>query len=373
MAVALDLARLAEGRTSPNPMVGALIVKKGRIIGRGFHRGPGHPHAEIEALNAVCKGGVTPPLQGATLYVSLEPCCPPKKGGRTPPCTKAILASGIKHVVVGMKDPDPRMRGRGISFLKKAGIKVQVGVLEKEGLALNEAYVTHRTKKRPFVTLKIAATRDGKVGIKRRRGDTKGAAPRPRVRPFKITGPEADAQVHALRDRVDAILVGAGTVSCDDPRLTTRLKGRKGKDPIRVILDGRLRVSPRARVLNLKSAAPTWIATAVAETSAKARRLRKKGAAILSLKGDPRGRVDPGRLLRELGRRGVTHLLVEGGPRVWASFLERRVVDRVLLFIAPRYLGVKGIPAFSRPTGGPGLVFSSLRRLGRDWMAEADL
>ncbi|HEX5036058.1 MAG TPA: bifunctional diaminohydroxyphosphoribosylaminopyrimidine deaminase/5-amino-6-(5-phosphoribosylamino)uracil reductase RibD, partial [bacterium] len=224
MAVALDLARLGEGRTSPNPMVGAVLVRDGKIIGRGFHRGPGTAHAEIEALAS------SPPAplrhdvgegsrrRGEVLYVTLEPCCPPKKGGRTPPCTDAILRSGVREVVVGMKDPDPRTCGRGIALLKKAGVKVRVGVLEKEARDLNEAYVVHRSKKRPFVILKMAATADGMVGVKGKR--------------LKITGPEADAQVHALRDRVDAILVGRGTVEADNPRLTARPKGGRGKDPL---------------------------------------------------------------------------------------------------------------------------------------------
>jgi diaminohydroxyphosphoribosylaminopyrimidine deaminase/5-amino-6-(5-phosphoribosylamino)uracil reductase len=356
MSIALDLARLGLGRTSPNPAVGAVIVKGGRIVGKGFHRGPGQAHAEIEALASIRRGGVTPPLHGTTLYVTLEPCCPPKPGGRTPPCTEAILKSGIKNIVIGMKDPDPSVSGRGIALLRKKGLRVQVGVLEEECRALNEAYVIHRLKKRPFVILKMATTMDGKVGLKNR--------------PYKITGPEADRQVHALRDRADAILVGIGTVLSDDPRLTTRLKGQKGRDPIRVVLDGRLRISPQARLLNLKSSAPTWIATGVSKKHPKARKLAKKGAGILFLRRDRAGRVDLPSLLRELGRRGVVNLLVEGGPQVWSSFLKKRLVDRLALFIAPKRLGARGVPALFQTPKSPGFAVSSVRQVGRDLMME---
>lgn len=363
MAVALDLARLGEGRTSPNPMVGSVVVKDGKIIGSGFHRGPGHPHAEIEAIRGTGRGesrirpkrvGRTPgsPLHhGVTLYVTLEPCCPPKKGGRTPPCTDSIINSGIQNVVIGMKDPDPRVSGRGIAILRKAGLRVRVGVLEKECRELNEAYVTHRTKKRPFVTLKMAMTADGMVGLKPRRGE-------PCVRPLKITGPESDAYVHALRDRVDAILVGVGTVLADDPRLTTRLKERKGRDPIRIVLDGRRRIPPKARVLNLKSPAPTW------------------AASMLTKKRSAGGRVDLRELLQELARRGVTSLLVEGGPTVWSAFLDKQLADRLIRFVAPRRLGPRGLPSLPPSTRASRTLrwkAKNARRIGRDLLLETDL
>lgn len=356
MATALDLARLGLGKTSPNPAVGAVVVRGGKILGKGFHRGPGFPHAEIEALTSPpaplliqervprpAKAGLAGEVwKGATLYITLEPCCPPKPGGRTPPCTDAIIKSGIREVVVGMRDPDPRMRGRGIAVLKRAGIQVRVGVLERECRALNEAYVMHRTKKRPFVILKMAATLDGKVGILGRRR--------------KITGPEAEAHVHTLRDRVDAILVGIGTVLSDNPRLTARTKGSRAKDPIRIILDSRRRrIPPSARLLKLKSSAPTWAATS----------LTKKRSAG--------GRVELKSLLRELARRGVVTLLVEGGPTVWRSFFQKRLVDRVVLLIAPKRLGPQGIPALPGPIRGLNLSFSSLCRLGPDLLLEGTL
>jgi diaminohydroxyphosphoribosylaminopyrimidine deaminase/5-amino-6-(5-phosphoribosylamino)uracil reductase len=356
MAVALDLARLAEGRTSPNPMVGAVLVRNGKLVGRGFHRGPGTAHAEIEAIEETCRGGVTPPLQGTTLYATLEPCCPPKKGGRTPPCTDAILASGVRKVVIGMKDPDPRMRGRGIALLKKAGIKVRVGLLEKEGRALNEAYIVHRSKKRPFVILKMAATADGMVGV--------------RGKHLKITGPEADAQVHALRDRVDAILVGRGTVEADDPRLTARPKGRRGKDPLRVVLDSRLSLSPKARLLRQRSRAATVVATTVSKGHRRVPVLKKAGAEILHVPKSAQGRVALAPLLRKLAERGVMSLLVEGGPEVWTSFLSAGAVDRIVVFVAPQSLDATGVPALSRLLNNRHWKVTSARRVGRDLMLE---
>jgi diaminohydroxyphosphoribosylaminopyrimidine deaminase/5-amino-6-(5-phosphoribosylamino)uracil reductase len=278
------------------------------------------------------------------LYITLEPCCPPKKGGRTPPCTDAILKSGIKDVVIGMKDPDPRVSGRGIALLRKSGLRVRVGVLEKECRKLNEAYVTHRTKKRPFVTLKMATTADGMVGLRGRR--------------IKITGPEADAYVHALRDRVDAILVGAGTVLSDDPRLTTRLKGRKGRDPIRVVLEGRRRIPPSARLFRVRSKSPAW------------------RSSMLTKKRTAGGRADLAPLLRELARRGVVSLLVEGGPRVWEAFLEKGLADRLIRFVSPQRLGPHGLPALS-PSPRTRKVFriqaQKARRVGRDLLMDIDL
>jgi diaminohydroxyphosphoribosylaminopyrimidine deaminase / 5-amino-6-(5-phosphoribosylamino)uracil reductase len=342
MAVALDLARLAEGRTSPNPVVGAVLVRGGKIIGRGFHRGPGRAHAEIEAIQNACRGEASlrparlgRPLHGTTLYVTLEPCC---HYGRTPPCSDAILRSGIQEVVIGMKDPDRKVSGKGIKILKKAGIKVRVGVLEKECRELNEAYITHRTKKRPFVILKMASTVDGKVGLRGRR--------------CKITGAEADRQVHALRDRVDAILVGGGTVLSDNPRLTTRLKGGRGRDPIRIILDGRRGIPSSARLFHLRSLSPTWRASELT---------KGKSAA---------GRVNLKALLRELGRRGIMSLLVEGGPHVWSSFLDNDLVDLFLLFIARKRLGARGVPALPSAPRNLRLNFANPRRIGRDILLE---
>lgn len=335
MSIALDMARLGTGRTSPNPMVGAVIVKNGKIVATGFHRQAGRAHAEIEALRALNAQRST--LKAATLYVTLEPCCPPKADGRTPPCTDAILKSGIRKVVIGMRDPDPKVSGRGIRILKKAGIRVLVGVLEKECRELNEAYIKHRTAGRPFVTLKMAATTDGKVGVYSRNGLR---------RPYKISMPEQLRMAHTLRDESDAILVGIGTVLSDDPRLTTRLKGTKGKSPIRIVLDGKLRIPLQSKALSrgVMDHAPTWIATTVGARHPNLSRLRRKGAEILFCRKDSEGRVDLPSLLTQLASRNILSLLVEGGPQIWSSFLTRGLVDRIILFRSHEVLGERGVP-----------------------------
>ncbi len=328
MAIALNLARLGVGRTSPNPSVGAVIVKDGRIVATGFHKGPGTAHAEVEALNLVCRGGVTPPLHGATLYVTLEPCCPPKIGGRTPPCTDAIIKSGIKTVVIGLRDPDPNVSGKGIRILRKNGIRVREGVLRRECEELNRAYLKHRKTGIPFVTLKMALSRDNRVG-------------RGRGRPVWVTGPEARRHSHLMRDQVDAILVGVKTIITDNPRLTTRSKG--GHDPIRVVLDSRLKIPPASKILHLRSKVPTWIATTLPTSHPRRRRLARKGVEILACRSS-KGRVDLKDLLRRLGERGVVSLLVEGGPTVWRAFLGQRLVDRVMIYRGNRSLGARGLP-----------------------------
>ncbi|MBI4374505.1 MAG: bifunctional diaminohydroxyphosphoribosylaminopyrimidine deaminase/5-amino-6-(5-phosphoribosylamino)uracil reductase RibD [Deltaproteobacteria bacterium] len=302
MSMVLDLAGRGLGRTSPNPMVGCLIVKKGKIVGRGFHKRAGLPHAEIEALRKISgRGEVTSPLRGSTLYVNLEPCC---HFGRTPPCTEAIIRSGIREVVIGMKDPDPKVSGGGIRILRKAGLRVRVGLLQGECEKLNEAYTVHRKKGRPFVILKMAMTLDGKAGTRGRR--------------LLISGREAIRYGHQLRSEVDAILVGRGTVLHDNPRLTARFGGKKGKNPIRIVLDSRPGLPRTARIFH--QAGETIVVTA------------------------KKGRVDLKDLLRRLGRRGIVSLLVEGGVEVWGSFLKKKLVDRIDLLLAPKILG-KGVSA----------------------------
>ncbi len=338
MAMALDVGRLGEGRTSPNPVVGAVIVKNGRVLATGFHKKAGMPHAEIEALHS-CKGGVS----GATLYVTLEPCC---HEGLTPPCTEAIVKSGIREVVIGMCDPDKRVSGRGLRFLKKHGIKVREGILRQECEKLNEAYVKHRKTGLPFVTLKIASTLDGKVAMQD--GSSKW-----------ITGEEARHFGHRIRDRVDAILVGIHTVLQDDPQLTTRLKNKKGKDPVRIILDSTLKIHPQSRLLHLRSEAPTWIATLKKAAHPKARRLRQDKTEILTCLAEKEGRIDLKNLLRQIGQRGIISLLVEGGPTVLSSFVRQGLADKMMLFFAPSFLGERGLPLF------PGLRTPSLRRMMR--------
>ncbi len=327
MGMALDLARLAYGKTSPNPMVGALIVKNGRVIGKGFHRKAGMPHAEVEAIREA-QASQSASLKGAVLYVTLEPCC---HQGRTPPCVEAILSSGIRDIVVGMKDPDEKVSGRGIRLLKKQGLRVRTGVLEAECQDLNEAYVKHRSRKMPYVTLKIASTLDGKIALAH--GESQW-----------ITNEESRRMGHVLRDQNDAVLVGLGTIEKDDPRLTTRLSRQEGgKDPIRVVLDSGLRISTKAQVLRQLSESPTWIATTLGAQDRKVKDFEKKFSRvsfeILSCRSDKKGRVDLPDLLKQLASRGILSVLVEGGPTVATAFLKQRLVDRVVHFISPSYLG----------------------------------
>lgn len=346
LSIALDLARLALGRTSPNPAVGCVIAKGRRILATGFHKGAGFPHAEAAAIGKLDAQD----LKGATFYVNLEPCCPPK-AGRMPPCTEAILRSGIREVVIGMKDPDPQVSGRGIRRLRGSGVRVRTGVLEAECLRLNEAYCVHRVQRRPFVTLKIATTLDGKIGLP--------------GRPLSITGPIARGEGHRLRDEADAVLVGRGTVASDNPCLTTRLDGRRGRDPVRVVLDSNLRLPLDARLFHLDSASPTWVAT-VTRKGAKVAALRDLGVDVIFCRKDRTGRIQLRNLLAQLADRGIVTLLVEGGRRVWHSFLREGLVDRCLLFISPTLSRHRAAVSFSWPT--PPNVLLSPVRLGGDLM-----
>jgi diaminohydroxyphosphoribosylaminopyrimidine deaminase/5-amino-6-(5-phosphoribosylamino)uracil reductase len=310
--MALRLAGKARGRTSPNPMVGAVVVKGGTIISRGFHRRAGEPHGEAIALQRAGKAA-----KGATLYVTLEPCS--HTGKRTPPCTPLVLQSGVKRVVVAMIDPNPRVSGGGIQSLQKAGIDVVTGVLEADARKLNEAFIKHITTGMPFVTLKIAQTLDGKIATAS--GESKW-----------ITGEKAREEGHRLRDVNDAILVGINTVLTDDPSLTTRIP--KGRDPIRVIVDSRLRIPLNARVLTQKSSAKTLIATLASAPQSKMKRLRNAGTEVITVKS-AKGRVDLRDLMRKLGKRDIMSVLVEGGAEINASALTSGIVDKAVIFIAP--------------------------------------
>jgi diaminohydroxyphosphoribosylaminopyrimidine deaminase/5-amino-6-(5-phosphoribosylamino)uracil reductase len=315
MRMALQLAEKARGRTSPNPMVGALVVKGGRIVSRGYHRKAGEPHAEAIALK---KAGIK--ARGATLYVTLEPCSHTNK--RTPPCTPLVLQSNVKRVVISMIDPNPRVSGGGIRALRKAGIDVVTGVLEADAKKLNEAYVKYINTGMPFVTLKIAQTLDGKIATAS--GESKW-----------ITGELARAEGHRLRNSNDAILVGINTVLNDNPSLTTGIPG--GRDPLRVIVDSRLRIPLNAKVITQRSSAKTCIATLDTMPKGKLVKLLDAGAEILLASGRE-GRVDLKDLMKMLGSFGITSVLIEGGAEVNASALKSGIVDKVVLFIAPKLM-----------------------------------
>ncbi|HHX50457.1 MAG TPA: bifunctional diaminohydroxyphosphoribosylaminopyrimidine deaminase/5-amino-6-(5-phosphoribosylamino)uracil reductase RibD, partial [Clostridia bacterium] len=300
----------------------------------GYHKKAGTPHAEVHALRQA--GEAT---RGATLYVNLEPCC---HQGRTPPCTEAIIKAGTKRVVVAHLDPNPLMGGKGVERLRQAGIEVTTGVLKKEALLLNEVFVKHITTGRPFGVLKMAMTLDGKIATVT--GDTRW-----------ISGPEARVMVHQLRDRYDAIMVGINTIIHDDPLLTTRLVDQTGQDPIRIILDSRLRISPGARVCNLESGAPTIVITTSFYDPVRRKELESMGIEVLVLGGDGK-QVDLQCLMEVLGAREVTSILIEGGAGVAYSSLEAGIVDKLHWFIAPKIVGGKEAPG---PVGGKGLALLS--------------
>lgn len=315
MEQALGLARRAEGRTSPNPMVGAVIVADGVVVGQGYHVKAGEPHAEIVALSEAGRRA-----QGATLYVTLEPCA---HVGRTRRCTESLIAAGVRRAVVAMIDPDVKVNGKGIAELREAGMKVEVGLLEAQARRLNEFYVKHRTTGLPFVTLKWAMSLDGKIAADR------GSA-------TAITGESARRFAHELRNVYDAVLVGLQTVLADDPQLTCRIPG--GRNPLRIVLDSRLRVPLGARVVRSPGDARTLIVTTRAAPPDRIETLRMTGVEVFVQEhsGD-RVRLRP--LLEELGRRGLLSVLIEGGGTVNASALAEGIVDKVIVLIAPSLIG----------------------------------
>ena len=326
MREALRIAEYARGRTAPNPLVGAVIVRDGTIIANGWHRAAGEPHAEIHALRMA--GELA---RGATLYVTLEPCA---HHGRTGPCAEAVIAAGIARVVVALCDPNPLVAGRGIDLLAAAGIEVVTGVCETEARRQNEVFLKWVTQKRPFVTLKTAMTLDGKIA------SSTGASQ-------WITGAEARLRVHEYRNEYDAILVGIGTVLADDPSLTTRLPDRTGKNPLRVVLDSEARTPLDAKIVT-DGAAPTLIAVSERADQRRVNLLRACGTEVVMLGTE---RVDIAALLDDLGEREITSLFVEGGGTVNWSFLAGGYVDKVHAFIAPMLMG--GASA-KTPVGGTG-------------------
>jgi diaminohydroxyphosphoribosylaminopyrimidine deaminase/5-amino-6-(5-phosphoribosylamino)uracil reductase len=351
MARAAALAHRALGRTSPNPAVGAVIVKGERVVGEGWTCPVGGPHAEVVALR---QAGAR--ARGATLYVTLEPCA---HHGRTPPCIDAVIAAGIARVVVGVGDPNPRVRGRGFRALRGAGIEVLTGVLAEEAGAVSAWFRHYIVRGRPFVMLKLAASLDGRIATAR--GESRW-----------ISGPVARRWVHELRNRVDAVMVGSGTVLADDPALTCRLRG--GRDPIRIVVDGRLRTSARARVVRQRSTAPTLIATMASAPAARRAALTRAGAEVLVVPA-ARGHVSLPALFRELATRGIVSVLIEGGGELAAAALRDEAVDRALLVSAPLLLGGDGRPMLGslevgRLAHAPHVANPIFSRLGPDLLIE---
>ncbi|MDY6267614.1 MAG: bifunctional diaminohydroxyphosphoribosylaminopyrimidine deaminase/5-amino-6-(5-phosphoribosylamino)uracil reductase RibD [Selenomonadaceae bacterium] len=315
MREALRIARNAEGRTSPNPLVGAVIVKDGRIVAEGWHRKAGTPHAEVHALRMA--GDLA---KGATLYVTLEPCA---HYGRTGPCAKAVAEAGIARVVIAMQDPNPKVAGKGIAILREAGIDVTCGVLEDEARRLNEVFLHWITTGLPFVVLKTAMTLDGKIATAT--GDSQW-----------ISNETSRLRVHEMRDRYDAILVGIGTELHDDPSLTTRLPDRAGKNPVRIIVDSQARTPLDAHVVT-DGRAKTIIATTEAAPNERVEALQAAGVTVLACGSGPE--VDLRLLMQQLGQKEIASVFVEGGGQVAFSLLQNGLVDKVHAFVAPKIVG----------------------------------
>ncbi len=352
MQMALIEARKGQGLTYPNPCVGAVVVRDGRVVGKGWHRRAGTPHAEIHALRAAGKSAA-----GATLYVTLEPC---NHQGRTPPCSESIIAAGLKRVVFALADSNP-VAGGGATRLARAGIEVVGGVLAAESSRLNRPFIKRVSSGRPWVLLKAAVSLDGRIATASGHSQW-------------ITGEAARGCAHRLRSQSDAILVGIGTVLADDPSLTTRLPGGRGRDPLRVVLDSRLQTPATAKMLNQDSPAATWIFCAPEADGARAQALQAAGARIIPVARRSEhegGFLDLALVLEELGRHEITALLVEGGGRVHASFLGRNLADEAAFFVAPLIIGGEGLPVVGllghdRIEQAPRLREVRCRRLGSD-------
>jgi len=351
MRRAIQLARKGVGKTAPNPAVGCVIVKDGVIVGEGWHRKAGTPHAEIHALQQAGESA-----RGADLYVTLEPC---SHFGKTPPCADAVSAAGVARVFAGMIDPNPQVSGTGLEMLRAANIEVIAGLLETECRELNLPFIKQVTSGLPYVTLKSAMTLDGKTASLS--GESKW-----------ITGERSRRLVHRLRASVDAVLTGSGTLLADDPELTVRMV--HGENPVRIVVDSRLQTPVDCRLMNAAHKIPVIIA-AVQDDQAKISALTAKGAEVL-LCAEKDGAVDLRDLLRKLGARGMQSILLEAGERLCGEMLRNNLVDRFLLFYAPKILGGEGKGLFSGAgaplmSGSLPLSIAKVSRVGSDILVEA--
>ncbi len=349
MDLALTLGRRGLGRTWPNPAVGAVVVKDGVIVGRGWTQAGGRPHGETEALR---RAGAA--ARGATLYVTLEPC---SHHGKTPPCTEAIIAAGITRVVSALEDPNPKVAGEGHARLRAAGVAVEVGVGAAEARHDHAGHITRMREGRPSVTLKLAVSADGKAGAAGRK-------------PLEITGKAARERVQLLRAQSDAIAVGIGTVLADDPLLTCRLPGMAVYSPVRVVFDAKLHTPIASRLVQSAQEVPLWVVTAPEASSSAEAALAAHGAAVLRVASTD-GHIDLGAALTLLAERGITRLMVEGGPTLAAALVTADLVDEAVLFQSPKEAGPDGINALeglplTALTQSPRLVSVSCRAIGTD-------
>jgi diaminohydroxyphosphoribosylaminopyrimidine deaminase/5-amino-6-(5-phosphoribosylamino)uracil reductase len=353
MKQALRLARRGLGQTSPNPMVGVVIVKNGKVIGQGYHERFGGLHAEINAISDA-KGS----LNGATLYVTLEPCC--HKGKKTPPCLDTLLKYKWKRVVVGTIDPNPKVNGRSIETLRQKGIETKLGVLREECQGLNEVYFKYIQNGVPFVTLKFAQTLDGRIATAI--GDSKWISSEPSLK-----------WAHRLRSLHDAVLVGVGTVLEDDPQLTVRLV--KGRNPLRVVVDSRLKIPLNSRILKELESAPTIIAATSQADIEKTLALNVMGVEVVTVGEDSEGMVDLKDLLQKLGKKNISSVLVEGGAMTITSFIRQGIADKLIVIIAPKLMG-EGVEAVGdlgilKVSRALKLSFDKVYRKGEDVVIEA--
>ena len=355
MKMALKLAEKGKGRVSPNPLVGAVIVRKDQVVGQGYHARYGDQHAETKAL---LDAGAE--ANGATIYVNLEPCC---HHGQTPPCVEDIIKAGISRAVISVKDPNPLVNGKSIAILKQEGIDVKLGVLEKAALKLNEYFFKYITTGTPFVILKCGMSLDGKVATKT--GESRW-----------VTSETSRQFVHHLRNEIDATLVGIETILRDNPRLTTRLKNSQGRDPVRVVIDSLLRIPIRMRIFTQESDAGNIIITTLNAPMDRIKKIEGAGGRVLFVKPKGKNRVDMQAMVNELGKSQITSLLIEGGPGINASAIREGIVDKVIMFIAPKIIGGKQAPGAIQGEGIARLEEAikiydiKAKKLGDDLMVE---
>ncbi len=350
MTLAIAEARKGIGKTSPNPSVGAVIVKEGEVIAKGYHEKAGMAHAEVRAIeNAGCS------LKGATIYVTLEPC---SHTGKTPPCCRALVENGFARVVIGMLDPNPLVNGRGIQYLQDHGVEVESGVLAQECEALNYPFIKHIRSGLPWVIMKAGISLDGRINYQQGKSGW-------------ITGEAVGYEVHKIRDSVDAIMVGSNTVKIDNPSLTTRLPGNQdGKDPIRIVIDSNLSLSPLAKIFNLNSKAPTWVICSTDVTQQQIEIFLELGVKLIQVTTSENG-LDLNAALLELGKEDVCSVLVEGGSALHGSLLREQLYDYAHLFYAPIFAGDAGVSLVSGVSvkgkeGAPRLISPQWKQLGED-------